>query len=73
LFSSIYMHTGHTRRLTQKATAVEGVNTDRRHTYKAHVQGTHTRHIEDTFRHHTPSDTKHLGLPWAAAGAMEKT
>ena len=53
LFSSIYMHTGHTRRLTQKATAVEGVNTDRRHTYKAHVQGTHTRHIEDMHARHT--------------------
>jgi hypothetical protein len=26
--------------------------------------------ISYTFRHHTPSDTKHLGLPGGAAGAM---
>ena len=27
--------------------------------------------ISYTFRHHTPSDTKHLGLPGGAAGAMD--
>jgi len=27
--------------------------------------------ISYTFRHNTPSDTIHLGLPWGAAGAMD--
>ena len=29
--------------------------------------------ISYTFRHHTPSDTIHLGLPGGAAGAMDNT
>ena len=29
--------------------------------------------ISNTFRHSTPSDTKHLGLPGGAAGAMDLT